>query len=124
MLEEYWEPLREESRETARSNVRTEENHVFPQFMLPGNTATSPMIDVIHRQFHRDLNQFLRQQINEFGQHMRPQRNNAGEMIRQNWSEYSRWSAMREFYNRFGKIYRDEAELFFRSFPEQSFCGK
>ena len=47
-----------------------------------------------HQALHRDLNAFLRQQEDEFGNHMRPQPGNSRAVIRGNFSRTERLDAL------------------------------
>ena len=104
---------------------QTQQHHSGPMFLgFPRNQELTPLVRHVHEQLHRDLNAFLRDQVNATGQHMRPQSNNSGRDIRANTSQQERFNAMREFYNRYGHLYPTAARDFFRQFPDQSFCGR
>jgi RHS repeat-associated protein len=103
----------------------TQQHHSGPMFMgFPANQSLTPLTQSVHNQLHRDLNNYLRTQTNELGQHMRPQRGNSGQQIQRNFTQEERFNAMREFYNRYGEQYPWAARDFFRQFPDQNFCGR
>jgi hypothetical protein len=103
----------------------THQHHSGPMFMgFPSNQQLTTLGQSVHQQLHRDLNNYLRTQTNDLGQHMRPQRGNSGEQIRNNFTQQERFNAMREFYNRYGDQYPWAARDFFRQFPDQNFCGR
>ena len=72
-----------------------------------------------HKQLHKDLNDHLVQQTDEFGNHMRPQRGNSGAKIRENFTDDQRRDAMADFYNQDKSKYPDAAKDFFDQHPER-----
>ena len=70
-----------------------------------------------HKALHKDMNDFLRQREDEFGNHMQPQRGNPGAKIRQNFSPQERLEALRDFYKQFGDKYPGAARDFFKQHP-------
>jgi len=75
------------------------------------------MVDADHVDLHRDLNNFLVKQKDEFGNHMRPQSGNTGAMIRANSTPEQRQKAMAKFYNQFKQKYPDAGKDFFEQHP-------
>lgn len=58
---------------------KIQRHHSMPKF-LGGETKQplTPMSKTRHQKLHKELNEFLRQQTDEDGRHMRPQRGNSG----------------------------------------------
>lgn len=52
------------------------------------------------------MNEYLKEQMDDFGNNMRPQKNNPGKLIQQNFSRELRINALKNFYdlNRFRYI--------------------
>jgi uncharacterized protein RhaS with RHS repeats len=93
-------------------------HHSDPIFM--GGDTNQPLVQMSareHMSLHRDLNRFLRTRTDRFGNHMRPQRNNSGQEIRQNFSRQERLEALRDFYRGPGSKYENVAKDFFRQHP-------
>jgi RHS repeat-associated protein len=93
-------------------------HHSFPKFL--GGDPKQPLTALdaaTHRRLHKDMNDFLRQRVDEFGNHMRPQRGNPASTIQLNFSLNSRLSAVADFYRQFGSSYPDAARDFFKQFP-------
>ena len=85
-----------------------------------GGDPKQPLTDLpagTHRGLHKDMNDFLRQRQDAFGNHMRPQRGNPGAKVRQNFSRQERLEALRDFYKQFGDKYPDAARDFFKQHP-------
>lgn len=70
-----------------------------------------------HIQLHQDLNDHLVKYKNEAGDHMRPQSNNSGTRIQQNFTLQQRKQAMRDFYKGPGAKYKNAAKDFFKLHP-------
>ena len=103
---------------SSRPRRPTDDHHSDSQFL--GGDPDQPRTSLnrpVHQELHRDLNQFLRQQEDEFSNHMRPQRGNPGIRIRQNFSREQRLAAEAEFYKGPGSKYTDAAADFFRQHP-------
>ncbi len=102
----------------ARGAAKTVGHHADPKF-LGGARAQSltRLSEEAHKSLHRDLNSFLRTRVDEFGNHMRPQRGNSGQVIRQNFSKRERLDAMRDFYRGPGAKYSGAARDFFSQHP-------
>jgi hypothetical protein len=66
----------------------------------------------------RDMNIFMRQQTDEAGNHMRPQRNNSGRDIRERFPRESLLDALKRFYQQNRDKYPDAARDFFKQHPE------
>jgi hypothetical protein len=75
------------------------------------------MTEETHIQLHRDLNNFLFQQRNELGQHMRPQRNNRGVDIQDRFSLQERIDALKDFYRQYQSQYPQAAADFLGQIP-------
>ena len=71
----------------------------------------------VHKDLHKDLNDFLKNRTDGFGNHMRPQRGNSGQKIRQNFTRQERLEALRDFYRGPGASYKDAATDFFKQHP-------
>lgn len=79
--------------------------------------SLTEMAESAHKQLHKEMNDFLRQRGDSAGNHMRPQRGNSGQAIRQNFSRQERIDALRDFYNGPGAKYGDAARDFFEQNP-------
>jgi len=71
----------------------------------------------VHKDLHKDLNDYLKNKTDSFGNHMRPQRGNSGQKIRQNFTRQERLEALRDFYRGPGAKYKDAANDFFNQHP-------
>lgn len=95
-------------------------HHSDPKFMGGDlKQQLTPMSEIEHRSLHRDLNDFLAKKTDSKGYHMRPQRGNSGQDIRQNFSRQERIDALSEFYRGPGAKYQKAAGDFFKQHPEQ-----
>lgn len=106
------------------ATARPQRHHSDPVFM--GGNAIQPLTPYsrnMHEQLHRDLNTFLRHEQNNLGQHMRPQSNNSGSQIRQNFSRDQRLDALRRFYNQYQQSYPQAARDFFNQHPTLKHCN-
>jgi RHS repeat-associated protein len=101
------------------ADTKAHRHHADPKFMGgdPKQSLTELGEDV-HKELHRDLNDFLHTQTDELGNHMRPQRGNPGSTIRSNFSRDERLSALSEFYRENQEKYPQAAEDFFKQHPE------
>jgi hypothetical protein len=112
------EPLLETLRpfeNATRPVERFQEHHSDPKFM--GGDPKQPTTRIPesqHQDLHRDLNDFLRNQTDDAGNHMRPQSNNSGRDIQRNFSRDERLDAMKRFYEEFGEKYPGPADGFFK----------
>lgn len=99
--------------------ARTVSHHSDPKFLggAPNQTLTR-LFEETHKNLHRDLNNFLRKIVDGFGNHMRPQRGNSGQVIRQNFARQQRLEALRDFYRGLGAKYKEAASDFFKQHPE------
>jgi hypothetical protein len=72
-----------------------EDHHSDPKFMEgdPEQPLTK-METPEHQQLHKDLNEFLQEKTDEFGNHMRPQRGNSGAKIAENFTREERLKAL------------------------------
>lgn len=86
------------------SGEKLQLHHSDPKFMGgdPKQTLT-PLSKSLHNDLHRDLNDFLKLQTDDFGNHMRPQRGNSGFDIQFRFDRPLRIDVMKTFYdtNRF-----------------------
>ena len=98
--------------------ARMVDHHSDPKFM-GGNPKqpTTRMSEETHKELHKDLNNFLRQQENAAGNHMRPQRGNSARRIAENFNRHTRLNAMADFYRQYGQKYVDAARDFFAQHP-------
>ncbi|WP_243765977.1 RHS repeat-associated core domain-containing protein [Polaribacter cellanae] len=75
-------------------------HHSFPKFM--GGDSNQKLTNIgeeSHKQLHRDMNNFLKNQTDGFGNHMRPQRGNSGKIIQRNFDTQIRVNKLKTFYN-------------------------
>lgn len=77
------------------------------------------MDDSTHRQLHKEMNDFLATKKDSLGNHMRPQRNNSGARIQQNFSREQCVNALCEFYSGPGAKYDGAARDFFKQHPDK-----
>ncbi|MFZ1288488.1 MAG: RHS repeat-associated core domain-containing protein [Melioribacteraceae bacterium] len=80
---------------------KTHGHHSNPKFM--GGDKNQQLTDISgsrHLKLHSEMNEYLRNQTNEFGQHMQPMSGNSGINIRQNFSSFQLRSALDGFYLR------------------------
>ena len=97
-----------------RPPTKFHNHHSFPKFL--GGNPKQPLTklpDTTHRQLHRDMNKFLRNRKDAFGNDMAPRRGNSGQRIRENFSQQERIDALRDFYNQYRRTYSKEARDFF-----------
>ena len=79
---------------------KTNRHHSFPKFLGGATDQELTTMSVSrHKQFHKDFNEYLYQQRNEKGEHMRPQRGNSGMIIRENFKFSVRFDTTRHFYD-------------------------
>ncbi len=75
---------------------KIQKHHSDPVFM--GGEPKQKLTDLntsTHQKLHKDMNEFLHNQQNEFGDHMRPQSNNNGLEIRNNFTRPQRIDALK-----------------------------
>jgi hypothetical protein len=98
----------------------THGHHSDPKFMGgdPKQKLTTMPVDQ-HQQLHKDLNDHLANQTDDFGNHMRPQRGNPGRAIRRNFTDVQRREAMADFYRQNETKYPDSAKDFFDQHPDR-----
>lgn len=97
----------------------TQLHHSDPKFL--GGDPKQLLTELLtqeHQQLHRDLNDFLRTQTDEFGNHMRPQRGNPGTRIRENFTRDQRLDSLSKFYRQYSSKYPEAAKDFFDRHPE------
>jgi RHS repeat-associated protein len=105
------------------SLLRPHGHHSDPIFM--GGSRKQVLTEYLppkHYHLHRLLNDFLRQQTNPRGDHMRPQRGNKGEDIRENFTREQRLDALRRFHEQYGDLFPEAARDFFNQHPHLRFC--
>ena len=79
---------------------KTQLHHSDPIFMEGDvNQDLTTMSTSRHQELHHDLNNYLYQQTDGMGHHMRPQRGNSAEMIQKYFSRSQRLDAMKGFYD-------------------------
>jgi RHS repeat-associated protein len=102
----------------ATTAARSVGHHADPKFLGGArNQSLTRLAEETHKNLHRDMNDFLRTRMDELGNHMRPQRGNSGQVIRQNFSRQERLEALRDFYRGPGAKYTDAAHDFFSQHP-------
>ena len=90
-------------------------HHSYPKYLGgdPGQQLTRmPASD--HKQLHKDMNDFMRQQTDANGNHMRLQRGNSGKDIRRNFKTQEMEGALKRFYSGPGAKYKNAAMDFFK----------
>lgn len=94
----------------------TEGHHSDPKFMGgdPKQDLT-PMSKSRHKQLHKDMNDYLKEQKDMNGNHMRPQRGNSGKDIQRNFDRQQRIDALKGFYNKHPLKYWDPKLDFYRN---------
>ena len=102
-------------------NWKLHGHHSFPIFL--GGAKDNGIASLragVHQDLHRELSAFLRGITNAEGKHMRPQRGNSGEVVRENFPTKERVQAMADYYSGPGNRlkYRNARREFFRLFPE------
>ncbi|ANJ67403.1 hypothetical protein A9404_08435 [Halothiobacillus diazotrophicus] len=123
MYEYYGPALRNTLNDPKYSRI--ERHHSYPIFA--GGDQNQPLTDLSrsdHVLLHRLLNDFLRTQEDEFGNHMRPQSNNSGADIRQNFTRDQLLRALSKFYDMYYDLFPSAAEDFFRQHPDYASCPK
>ena len=98
---------------------KTHGHHSDPKFM--GGKKRQALTDLpaeTHKQLHKDMNDFLRQRQDAFGNHMRPQRGNSGARIRGNFTRKERLNALADFYRQTASKYPKAARDFFNQHPD------
>jgi RHS repeat-associated protein len=97
---------------------RTHGHHSDPKFMCgKDNQSLTGLPESIHKQLHKDMNDFLSQRQDTMGDHMRPQRGNSGARIRGNFTRQERLEALRDFYRQNASKYPQAARDFFKQHP-------
>jgi len=105
--------------EAVKPAEKINEHHSDPKFMGGDpKQPTTPMKESEHQSLHKDLNEHLRNETNDKGQHMRPQKDNSGNEIRRNFERGERLDALKRFYEGFQNKYPDAARDFFNQHPE------
>jgi RHS repeat-associated protein len=93
----------------------THQHHSYPKYLGgdPNQTLTKMPADQ-HKQMHKDMNDYMYNQRNTDGQHMRPQRGNSGKKIQKNFETHEREKALKGFYKGPGAKYKSAAKDFFK----------
>lgn len=79
---------------------KIQQHHSFPKFLGGDvNQKTTSLTESKHQDLHKDLNQYLKKQINEKGFDMYPRRGNPGIQIRNNFNDIERFNAIKRFYD-------------------------
>lgn len=120
---EYRGPALRNNPNAGEEYRETHLHHSDPIFM--GGESKQPLTRMPreeHCRLHQLMNEFLRLQEDEFGQHMRPQSNNSGAEIRQNFTRPERLDALRRFYNQNYNQFPDAARDFFQQHPALNEC--
>uniref|UniRef100_UPI003FD8D70F hypothetical protein n=1 Tax=Prevotella sp. TaxID=59823 RepID=UPI003FD8D70F len=95
---------------------KTNKHHSYPQFMGGDkNQDLTVMSEYRHKQLHKDLNDFLYKRTDEYGNHMRPQRNNDRINIQKNFNSGVRFNTMRRFYDTHPIKYWDAKYDFYKN---------
>ena len=94
---------------------KTNNHHSFPKFLGgEANQELTPMSVSRHVRFHKDFNEYLLNQTDEYGNNMRPVRGNSGKIIRKNFDYVFRKNATRQFYDSHPLKYWDARMDFYR----------
>jgi hypothetical protein len=95
--------------------VSMHEHHSYPKY-LGGDPKqhTTTMTATDHKNLHKDMNDFMRQQTDAKGNHMRPQRGNNKYKIQKNFTTQQREQALKDFYRGPGAKYKRAAKDFFK----------
>lgn len=83
-----------------------------------GGPEKQPLTDMSksrHKMLHKELNEYLRNQTDGEGHHMRPQKGNPGARIRNYFDESSRINALKNFYDSHPLRYWDAGYDFYRN---------
>ncbi len=91
-------------------------HHSFAKF-LGGDPKQelTPMSLGRHQRYHREFNEYLLEQTDEYGNNMRPVKGNSGKVIRSNFDFDTRKSAARQFYDMHPYKYWDARFDFYRT---------
>jgi RHS repeat-associated protein len=93
-------------------------HHSDPMFMGGlKNQRLTRMRALRHQKLHKEMNAFLRQQTDGFGNHMRPQRGNSGQRIRLNFDRQQRLDALSRFYRTKRYKYPRAVRDFYKQHP-------
>lgn len=95
---------------------KIQKHHSMPKF-LGGKKEQplTPMSKTRHQKLHKELNEYLRQQTDENGNHMRPQRGNSGTNIQKSFNPEIRINAMKNFYDQHPIRYWDARLDFYKN---------
>ncbi|RBP48517.1 polymorphic toxin-type HINT domain-containing protein [Arenicella xantha] len=93
-------------------------HHSDPKFL--GGDPKQKLTDLDpedHRNLHNDMNDFLSDKTDDFGNDMRPRRGNSAEVIQENFTRDQCIDALCDFYDGPGAKYEDAAKDFFEQHP-------
>ena len=94
-------------------------HHSDPKFMGGDpKQALTEMPESVHKKLHKVMNDFLREIVDDFGNHMRPQRGNSGARIRGNFTRKERLKALTDFYKKNRTKFPEAAKDFFEMHPD------
>lgn len=68
-----------------------------------------------HEDLHKDMNNYLKEQKDMNGNHMRPQKGNSGKDIQRNFDRQQRIDVLKGFYNKYPLKYWDPKLDFYRN---------
>lgn len=92
-----------------------EKHHSWPKFL--GGKNKQELIKWTrekHREFHNELNKFLRKIVDKKGNTMEPKRGNSGRKIRRNFSSDEIVDTLKKFYEKTGDKYKEAKEQFLK----------
>lgn len=75
----------------------------------------TPMSKSRHKDLHKDMNNYLKEQKDMNGNHMRPQKGNSGKDIQRNFDRQQRIDVLKGFYNKYPLKYWDPKLDFYRN---------
>jgi hypothetical protein len=93
----------------------THQHHSYPKYL--GGDPNQPLTKMPadqHKQLHKDMNDYMYNQRNADGYHMRPQRGNSGDVIKGNFTSEQKEKALKGFYKGPGAKYKSAAKDFFK----------
>lgn len=98
--------------EGLRKGGKPHKHHSCPKFLCGENDHTIEIPEQMHKDLHRDLNDFLEKKTDDLGESMRPKRGNSGQDIRERFSPQERYDAIRDFYEENKNKYPEVHEHF------------
>ena len=95
---------------------KTHQHHSDPKFLGgESNQKTTTMSASRHRELHKELNDHLKNQTNDMGNHMRPQKGNPGWKIQERFDHSLRINATKQFYDSHRIKYWDARYDFYKN---------